>query len=171
MGQQDYAAVLQKVKAAAPDMFYVSLQNADAGSRMISQARKAGVTAQIMSQDAVRHQRFIKSAWKAAEGVYFTFAKIDRDRPEYRNFAALYRKLGYGEPGSYSASAYDAALVLLTAIRKAGGAAPDAIRDQLLAMDVEGASKRILFRNNGDTEAAYVVQRVENGRFVDVWAP
>lgn len=168
-GDKDFSAVLTKVRQANPDVFYVSLQNSSTGALMLIQARRMGIDAAVLSQDAVYHPQLIEIAKEAAEGIYLTFGYTDKDTPEYKAFLKAYSK--YGDPGAYSGYAYDAATVLLKAIKETGSTDPAKIDAAIMDMDFQGASKRIKFMENGDSGSDYVVWVVEDGAFRPYWNP
>jgi len=66
-GDKDFSAVLTKVKAASPDVFYVSLQNSASGALMLIQAKRTGIQAAILGQDAVYHPQLIEIGKDAVE--------------------------------------------------------------------------------------------------------
>jgi len=169
-GDKDFSAVLTKIKAANPDIFYMSLQNSSSGSLMAIQAKRFGLKCPILTQDAVYHPQFLKIAKEAAEGVYLTYGYIDKETDAYKNYYAKYSKM-FGEPGSYSHYAYDSAYALLTAIKKAGSTDAKDIKAELMKLDYQGASKRVKFFENGDSSSNYIVQMVKDGEFVNYWNP
>jgi len=169
-GDKDFSAVLTKIKAANPDLFYMSLQNSSSGSLMAIQAKRFGLKCPILAQDAVYHPQFIKIAKDAAEGVYFTFGYVDKTKEAFKKYYAKYTEM-FGEPGAYSHYAYDSTYALLTAIKKAGSTDPEKIKEQIMAMDYDGASKRVKFFENGDSSSNYIVQLVKGGEFVNFWDP
>ena len=169
-GDKDYSAVLTKIKAAAPDVFYMSLQNSATGSLMAIQAKRFGLKSKIVSQDAVYHPQFIEIAKDAAEGTYLTFGYTDKDRPAYKQYLEKYKSM-FGEPGAYSGYAYDGAMVLLKAIKDAKSTDPAKIKAEIMKMDMDGATKHIKFRENGDSGSDYVIWTVENGKFKTFWNP
>ncbi|GFK92645.1 Leucine-specific-binding protein [Fundidesulfovibrio magnetotacticus] len=169
-GDMDYSAILTKVKAANPDVFYMSLQNNSAGIRMIKQFRQLGLKCAVLSQDAVYHPNFIKEAPEQAQGVFFTFGYADKNSPVYKKFLEKYTAM-HGEPGAYSAYAFDSAYALLTAIKAAKSTKADAIRAELMKLNLPGASKVIKFQDNGDSGSNYVVFKVEGDKFKEYWNP
>ena len=169
-GDKDFSAVLTKIKAANPDVFYVSLQNSASGSLMAIQARRFGLKSAILSQDAVYHPQFISIAKEAAEGVYLTFGYTDEGTPAYKKYIGEYSKM-FGKPGAYSGYAYDGAYVLLSAIKKAGSTDPAKIKKEIMKMDFDGATKRIKFMDNGDSGSNYVIWSVDGGAFKTFWDP
>jgi len=169
-GDKDYSAVLTKVKAAKPDVFYVSLQNSASAAPMLIQIARMGIKAKILGQDAVYHPQLMELAKKDAEGVYLTFGYTDKETPEYKKFYDAY-KAKFGEPGAYSAYAYDSAVAYLKAVKAAGSLDPDKVKAELMKLEFNGASKKIKYKENGDSGSNYVIQVVKNGKFENFWNP
>lgn len=169
-GDKDFSAVLTKIKAAKPDLFYMSLQNSSSGSLMAIQAKRFGLKMPILTQDAVYHPQFITIAKKATKGVYFTFGYVDKTKDSYKKYSAKYTEM-FGKPGAYSGYAYDGAYVLLTAIKKAQSTDPAKIKAEIMKMNFDGASKTIKFFPNGDSSSNYIIQIVKGDEFVPYWNP
>jgi len=168
-GDKDFSAVLTKIKEAGPDVFYMSLQNSASGALMLIQAKRTGLKAAIIGQDAVYHPQLMEIAKDAAEGAYLTFGFIDDTTPAYKKFLATYAK--YGKPGAYSAYAYDAAYSLLSAIKAAKTTDPAKIKAELLKMNRDGASKKIHFAANGEAGSNYIIRVIKDGKFINYWDP
>jgi branched-chain amino acid transport system substrate-binding protein len=111
-GDKDFAAVLTKAKQANADVFYMSLQGYSPGALMALQAKRIGMTSQIVTQDAMFQPKFMEVAKDAAEGVYLTYGFTDKTTPEYKAFEKIYVPK-YGPIAAYATYAYDAATVLL----------------------------------------------------------
>jgi len=169
-GDKDFSAVLTMAKRANPDVLYMSLQNHASGSLMAIQAKRLGLKSTVVSQDAMYHPNFIKVAKDAAEGVYVTYGFTDKYTPEFKAYAKRFTK-DYGEIGAYGTYAYDAALVLLTAIKKAKSTDPKKIKKEIMKMNFQGASKFVKFRPNGDSGSDYVGYKIENGEYRVYWTP
>ena len=169
-GDKDFSAVLTKVKDAKPDVFYVCLQNSATGSLMMIQAKRMGIKASCVSQDAVFHPQLLEIGKDAAEGLYLTYGFQDQEKPEYKAFLDKY-KPKYGDPGSYSAYAYDSAMSYLKAVKAAGTTDPEKVRAAMLKLDYEGASKHVKFLDNGDSGSEYIVYVVKDGAFKKFWNP
>ncbi|WP_319472094.1 branched-chain amino acid ABC transporter substrate-binding protein [uncultured Pseudodesulfovibrio sp.] len=169
-GDKDFSAVLTKVKAANPDVFYVSLQNSATGALLIIQARRMGINAKFLGQDAVYHPQLMSIAKKDAEGVFLTFGYVDTEAPAYKKFIAAY-KPKYGDPGAYSAYSYDSAMTYLLAVKKAGTTDAAKVAETIKGMDYAGASKQIKFKANGDSGSNYIIRMVKGGKFVNYWNP
>jgi branched-chain amino acid transport system substrate-binding protein len=169
-GDMDYSAVLTKIKQANPDVFYMSLQNSSTGIRMIKQIRQLGLTCKILSQDAVFHPNFIKEANAEAQGVYFTFGWVDPSTENYKKYIEKYKAL-FGEPGAYSAYAFDATWVMLGAMKAANSTDPAKVRAEIMKINAPGASKNIKFQENGDSGSNYVIYEVKGDKFAPIYDP
>jgi len=169
-GDMDYSAVLTKVKQANPDVLYMSLQNNSAGIRMIKQFRQMGIKSAVLSQDAVYHPNFIKEAPEQAQGVFFTFGYADKNAAVYKKFLEKYTAM-HGEPGAYSAYAFDSAYALLTAIKNAKSVDADKVRAEMMKLNLVGASKTIKFQDNGDSGSNYVIYKVDGDKFKEYFNP
>ena len=168
-GDKDYSAVLTKIKSANPDLLYISLQNSATGALMVIQAKRLGIDAILMGQDAVYHPKLIEIAKGDSEGMYCTFGAIDKDAPKYKEFLTKYKAISGNEPGAYSAYSFDSATAYLMAVKAAGTTDPAKVRAELLKLDFTGASKHIKYEENGDSGSNYTVYRVTNGEFKPYW--
>ena len=169
-GDKDFSAVLTKVKRARPDVFYMSLQNHASGSLMAIQAKRMGLKAKILSQDAMYHPNFIKVAKAAAEGIYVTYGYTDKSTPAYQAYAKRF-EANYGEIGAYGTYAYDAAIAYFKAVKMAGSTDPAKVKAALLKLDFHGASKRVKFNKKGDSGSSYVAFKITNGEYKLYWTP
>jgi branched-chain amino acid transport system substrate-binding protein len=114
---------------------------------------------------------FIQIAGKAAEGTYLTFSPDPAKIPTAKAFLENYSKK-YGVPGPYSIYAYDAANILLSAVKEAGTAEGKAVAEKFRARSFSGAIGDITFDHKGDVTAPpYVVWTVRDGRFEEYWKP
>lgn len=168
-GDKDFSAVLTKVKAANPDLFYISLQNSATGALMVLQAKRMGITATLMGQDAVYHPKLIEIAKGDSDGMYCTFGAIDKDAPKYIEFLTKYKAKTGNEPGAYSAYSFDSAMAYMLAVKAAGTTEPSKVREELLKLDFTGASKQLSYVENGDSGSNYTVYKVINGEFTPYW--
>ena len=126
----------------------------------IAAIRGAGITVPILGGDGLD----IGSAWKQvtrADNIYFTtHAYLGADNPDARvqAFRALYANAHPGrEPDAFTALGYDAARLLMAAIRSAGSAEPEAVRKALAAThDFPGVTGAISYRNGSRIPAKSV---------------
>jgi branched-chain amino acid transport system substrate-binding protein len=120
----------------------------------------------MITGDGVYDPTFLNIAGKAAEGTLVTFGKDPSGLSTAKDFTAQY-KAKYGEPGPYSIYAYDAANIILSAIRDAGTTDGSKVAEHIGRTTFKGAFGDVSFDQNGDvTIAPYVVWQVRNGQFV-----
>jgi branched-chain amino acid transport system substrate-binding protein len=169
-GDSDFTAVLTKLKRINPDAIYMGVYQPE-GSKMIQQVRKLGLTSDFISEDAVYHPKFLEVGGPAAEGVYLTFAQAP-DTPERRQFIKTYKAMWETDAvGSYAYYAYDAGMMALAAIEKAGTTKADPLQKTLRGNTWTGVSGDIEFDEHGDRKLAHIVWIVKNNEFVPYWDP
>ncbi|HAY40307.1 MAG TPA: branched-chain amino acid ABC transporter substrate-binding protein [Desulfobacteraceae bacterium] len=167
---KDFTAVLTKLKKLNPDVIYMGVYQPE-GSLMVRQAKALGIKAKMLSEDAVFHPKFIEVGGKAAEGTFLTFAKAP-DTPERKDFEKTYMEMWKVETvGSYGYYAYDAAMILLEAIKKAGTTDTDKVVDVLRGTAWNGVTGEIKFDEKGDRKLAHIIWIVKDGKFVPYWDP
>ena len=110
-------------------------------------------------------------AGPAAEGVYLTFAKAP-DTPEREQFVKTYKAMWDAKAvGSYAYYAYDAGMMVLSAINKIGTTKGDALQKEIRANTWSGVTGDIKFDAHGDRKLAHIIWVVKNGQFVPYWDP
>jgi branched-chain amino acid transport system substrate-binding protein len=135
----------------------------------VAALRSAGVTAPILGGDGLD----IGEAWQQAaqtSNVYFTthaYLGADNPDPRVQAFRRLFAKAYPGQhPDAFSALGYDAALLLMAAIKSAGSTNPQAVRKALAAAhDFAGVTGTIRYRDGSRIPAKSVsVIAVTQGR-------
>jgi len=169
-GDSDFTAVLTKLKRVNPDVIYMSVYQPE-GSKMIQQARKLGLSSAFVTEDAVYHPKFLEVAGPAAEGVYLTFAKAP-ETPEKEQFIKTYKAMWKVDAvGTYAYFAYDAGMMALAAIEKAGTTKGDALQKTIRDTTWPGVTGDIKFDEHGDRKLAHIVWIVKDNQFVPYWDP
>lgn len=170
-GDRDFKSVLTLIREKNPELIFFGGIYPEAGL-LVRQARELGIKSPFMSGDGTIDPKFIEIAGsQAAEGTYLTFSPDPKNIPSATGFIEKYRAK-YGETGPYSIYAYDAANIMLTAIKQANTTEGKIIIDKLHSMEFSGAIGKIRFDEKGDvTNAPYVVWITKNGKFVEHWKP
>ena len=169
-GREDFTDVLKSVKSLNADVLYVYLSGSASMASFLVQAKRIGIRAAVMSHDAVHHPGLIRDAGDATDGLYLTHPPLDKTSAPYYAFLENYRA-NFGRPSVYSAYAYDSAMAYFNAIKEAGTTDPDKVRAAMLTLDFDGASKRIQFKENGDSVSNFIIQKIVSGEFKDYWNP
>ena len=165
----DFSAILEKVRAARPDLIYLPDQYQVVNLAM-RQARQKGITAPFLGGDAWDSRDLDVGA---ADGGYYTTHYDPSDtRPEVRSFLAAYGDRYRDAAGSprvpdaIAALSYDAADLLLSAIEAAGSDNTDAVRQELESMTFHGVTGTITFDSLHDPVKGAVIIRVKDGKKV-----
>ena len=73
--------------------------------------------------------------------------------------------------GSYAYYAYDAAMMVLAAVEKAGTTKADTLQKTLRENTWPGVTGDIKFDEHGDRKLAHIVWNVKDNQFVPYWDP
>ncbi len=118
-GEQNYSAVVTKIKAANPDAVFWTAYYAD-GGLLIKQLREAGYQGLIAVGDGSNSPDLFKLAGDAAEGVIGFSNPTAEFLPGAKAFSDTYAKQFKNPPGPYAPLTYDGMKLLAWAITKAG---------------------------------------------------
>ena len=171
--EQDYSAILTRLKAAGPDVVFFTGYYPEAGL-LLKQKKQMGWKVPFIGGDAINNPDLVKIAGKeAAEGFLFLSPPVpkDLDTPEAKAYVASYQKK-YGEaPQSiYGVLAGDGFRVVAASIQATGSTTSgEKIRAGLGALkDFPGFTGKIAFNAKGDRIGElYRVYKVDaNGNFV-----
>lgn len=167
-GDKDFTAVLTNIKALNPDAVFAP-GNFTESALLVKQARQLGIDAQFMGGDTWETQEFIDVGGKDVEGVALSTA-FDREKAsteEAKKFLDAYTKEYNGEPSALTAMAYDAYLIAVSGIEKAGTATDTVkIRDAIAATkDLECVTGMTTLDENGDPIKGVVIKTVKDGKF------
>ncbi|PIC76320.1 branched-chain amino acid ABC transporter substrate-binding protein [Sporosarcina sp. P19] len=167
LGQSDYKAQLTKIKSLNPDLVLASALYNE-GAVILDQARKMGIDIPFVGGNGFNSPEVIKIAGDAANGLIVAtpwFAKKDDEK--VKKFVEDY-EAAYGmEPDQFAAQAYDGFYVMAEAIKNAGEADRDAIRDALAEIkDFEGVLGNMSFDEEGDIIMEPTVLIIEGDEYV-----
>jgi branched-chain amino acid transport system substrate-binding protein len=157
----DFRALLTRVKAANADLVYGGFVIDSGGPQVIQQMKALGLFdagAKFLGPDGLYSPALVEQATPAAvnNNVYVTFAGLPPDQLPtdvgkrfYTDFRAKYKE----EPLGWAMYAYQATLVTLDAINRAGAKDRAKIIEALHnTKNFEGITGRFSFDENGDTD-------------------
>lgn len=166
-GDKDFSAILTNIKAKNPDAIFAP-GNFTESALLVKQARQLGIEAPFMGGDTWETQEFIDVGGKDVEGVALSTA-FDREKAtttEAKKFLDEYVKEYKGEPSALTAMAYDAYLIAIDGIKRAGSTDTVKIRDAIAATkDLECVTGMTTLDKNGDPIKGAVIKTVKDGKF------
>jgi branched-chain amino acid transport system substrate-binding protein len=150
VGTTDFRATLTKIKSTNPDALYFGGVVTEAGL-VRQQMKEVGLDVPMIGVDGFYDPEFIKIAGTAADGTISGIVK-EQENAKLAEMDKAYAAAGFAEPaGTYTKNAYDAANIIIAAIKKAGkdrAAIGKAIRET----DYDGAMGHTTFDENGQTK-------------------
>ncbi|MCQ4923113.1 ABC transporter substrate-binding protein [Tissierella carlieri] len=167
-GDQDFSAQLTNIKSLNPDVIFAP-GNYGESALLIKQARDLGITAPILGGDTWEAPEFIEIGGAAVEGaVYSTHFTSESPVTEVsKTFLEDYKAKYDKEANAFAALGYDAYMVIIDAIEKAGSTDSVVIRDKIAATkDFVGSTGIITLDENGDAVKSAVINQVKDGKFV-----
>jgi branched-chain amino acid transport system substrate-binding protein len=166
-GDQDFTAQLTNIKSKNPDVIFAP-GNFTESALLIKQARQLGITVPFIGGDTWETPSFLQIGGSAVEGATFStfFATEKPITPESAVFLKAYRAQYKEDPSAVTALSYDAYILILDAIKRAGVANSVKIQQQLVATkDFQGAAGVINFDQNRNAIKNAVIKTVKNGKF------
>lgn len=170
LGQLDFSAELAQIAAQQPDAVYAFMPGG-MGVNFVKQYRQAGLDAiPFLSAFTVDETTLPGQKDAAIDFMAGSNWAPDMKNPFAQEFTAAYEKAYKRVPASFAVQAYDAALLIDSAIAKAGGKLDDkdALRAGLKAADFQSPRGDFRFANNHfpiqDFYLTKVVKR-EDGKY------
>jgi branched-chain amino acid transport system substrate-binding protein len=161
--QQDFKALLTKVKSTSPDVIFFGGTTATGGGLLRRQMGDVGLsgTPYLGGDGLSDSEEFLKEAGPMSQNVYYSVAAPDATKlASAKAFVAAYEARFKTPVGAYSANAYSAANIEIAAIEKAvkenGGKLPtraEVLKNVAATRDFDTPIGKIGFDANGDTTA------------------
>ncbi len=172
--EADYTTILTKIKGLNPDALYYGGVD-QAGAKLAKQAYDVIPKMPKGGGDGMYGASLLKGAgFPSVDGWYATIAGVHLlDNPEVQPWVDRFKKRWNKSPQDYSITAYDAALVVLDAIRRvaATGKTPDRhnVRDALQGANLKTLQGTVSFDQYGDLKIRVisVFQIVHNAKYPD----
>ncbi len=157
VGTTDFRAVLTKIKDAGADGIYFGGVITEAGI-LRKQQVELGLDVPMIGISGFYDPEFIALAGDAAEGTMVSYPAA-QSNPKLEQMHADYAARGFAEPESpYTKYAYDAANILLAAIRQAGTEDKAALAQAIRGISYDGVLGTTTFDANGQTQIPVEVE-------------
>ena len=173
---QDFSAVISKVKSANPEAVFYGGEYPQAGP-LSQQAKAAGLKVPLMGGDGIFSPVYIELAGKTSEGDLSTSVGAPTETLESaKSFVSGYAEGGFKEPyEAYGAQSYDAANAIINALKVSLKDASDAqsAREATITevgkVSFDGATGKVEFDEFGDTTNKIITAyEVKGGKWVAV---
>ncbi|WP_422699894.1 ABC transporter substrate-binding protein [Dendrosporobacter quercicolus] len=165
---QDFKSVLTKIKAKKADLLYIPGYYEDVG-KIVKQAREMDITIPVLGGDAWDSPKLVELGGpQALNNTFFTnFYSVEDTNPAAQAFAQAYRK-EYGQtPDSMAAMGYDAAHLLIDAIKRANSTDAAKIREALAATgSFNSVSGDMRLNETHDAVRGVVIIELKDGKQV-----
>jgi branched-chain amino acid transport system substrate-binding protein len=162
-GDTDFRAQLSAIKAAHPDVVFLPGYYPEV-SVILKQARQLGLTIPFIGCEAWDNPTLVQIAGPAANGCYFSNQfSADDPAPIVQEFDKQYLAVYGVKPDNFAALGYDAAHVVLEAIRRSAGT--DGIREALASTkDFPGVSGQITIDAQRNASKPVVILAIRDGK-------
>lgn len=166
-GDRDFTAQLTQIKELNPDIVFAPNEYAEEAA-ILQQAKQLGLTPDIifMAGDSADVPELVEIAGENAEGFVYTaqFHPDGYTHPEAVKFVKGFREKYGIEPETFSVTGYDAYLIMIDAIERAGSTNPDAIKAALDETDFVGARGETRFDEEGNAVLGCPVIEIKDGK-------
>ena len=150
----DWKAILTKLRGRNPDAVFYGGMDATGGP-LLKQGRELGIKAVFSFGDGACTDKMKELAGEAAEGLLCSQAGIPPQAAS-KKFLDAYKKKFNTDPILYSPFTYDAANLLIEAMKKANSTDPKKYLGELQKISFTGASGPIAFDDKGDRKDAEI---------------
>lgn len=165
---QDFKTVLTKIKAQSPEMIYVPGYYEEVG-KIIKQARELGIAVPFVGGDGWDSPKLAEiGGAEALNKVYFTnHYSVEDTSPVSKTFVEAYKK-EYGQvPDAMAVLGYDAAYVLVDAIKRANSIESAKIKEALAnTKNYQGVTGNLSLNSTHDAVKSAVIIEMVNGKQV-----
>lgn len=165
-GDVDFTAQLTKIRAATADAI-LDWSRYHEGALIAKQVRQMGIKLSIFGGDGAAHPKYIELGGDAVDGVYYAThfsPSTSGDLPVARRLVEKLRAKYGKDPDFIHSEAYDAMLIAVDAIKRAGSLDREKIRQAIATTDLEGTRGRIRFDKNGDPTFETHVVKIVGGK-------
>ncbi len=156
----DFSAILGKVAAADPDVIFIP-DYYDKVNLIAAQLVEKGIEKPLIGCDGWDSAEL--NTELISEGYFSNHYSPADERAIVQDFIANYEAAYGTQPDALATLGYDAANMLIQAIKEADSTDATAIRDALAAEEFEGVSGNITFDANGDPIKSAAVVQIQDG--------
>jgi branched-chain amino acid transport system substrate-binding protein len=165
----DFSAQMTKVKSLNPDAIVVSaLVEPASGILLAKKALGFPAKMRVIGGNGLNSPKIGEIAGDAADGTLVGSPWfVGKDDPANQKFVAAYKAKYGSDPDQFAAQAYDTLFIVADAIKAAGAADSEKIKDALIKTKHKGVLGAFAFtpdRDPGDTSGVVVLE-MKSGKF------
>ena len=163
---KDFSAIITKIKEQKPDLLYLGMMYTD-GALFAQQVKKANFDVALCGTGALYSSELIKLGGSAVDGLYLTVSFFPDDpKPVVQDFVKSYEAKYSKLPTQFAAQAYDAANLIIEALKK-GATDRKTLRDNLAAIkDFPGVTGNTTFDENRDVNKTMSRLVIKDGKYI-----
>ena len=164
-GDQDFSAQLTGIRSSGPDVVYIPGYYTDVGNIAL-QARKLGLTVPLLGGDGWDSSKLGQIGGEAINNSYYSNHYSHQDpSPRVQDFIKKYKDKFGETPDGLAALGYDAARILIEAMRRAKSLGGDAIAAELAATeDFDGVTGKISIDADRNAVKPAVMLEMKDGQ-------
>jgi branched-chain amino acid transport system substrate-binding protein len=163
----DFKSILTKLKSVNPDLIYYGGADSQAAP-MVKQMKTLGVKAPLMGGEMVHTPTFLQLAGDAANGTVASLAGLPLEQmPGGADYVAKYKKRFNEDVQTYSPYAYDGAMAMFDAMKKANSTDPAKYLPLLAKTDIPAVtSTHLEYDARGDLKnGGITLYKVVDGKW------
>jgi branched-chain amino acid transport system substrate-binding protein len=165
-GDTDFRAQLTNIKGKNPDVIFIPGYYTEVGNIAV-QARSLGLKQPLLGGDGWDSPKLAEIGKDAVQGSYFSnHYSADSNDPRVKKFVADFQKRYKERPDALAAVAYDAANIMIDAIKRAGNTDRAKIRDAIAATkNFPGVTGNITIDQDRNAVKPAVILKVQGNKF------
>ncbi len=172
-GDTDFSKQLQRIKDSGAGVLFTP-QHYNEVPLIVRQAKTLGLSMPVIGSNSWAGGDLIGSCGNDCNGLFFTGNYAPGNAKGLnKTFVEAYNKAYSENPDEPAALTWDAARLIIKAIKDTGGLSGDLIKDRAAVKealaktkDFDGAAGKISFNDNGDPDKCTVIVKIdENGVF------
>jgi branched-chain amino acid transport system substrate-binding protein len=165
-GDVDFKAQLTQIASKKPDLLVIGALLEEA-SKIVGQARTAGITAHVVGGNGLNSPKLISLAGPAAEGVVVGAAYFSGNAYSgNRDFVTSYQKRYGSAPDQFAAQSYAAAQIVASVVKGGKSTGPDICAAFAKLASVNTVLGPFTFDADRNAKAPSAILTVKDGKFV-----
>jgi branched-chain amino acid transport system substrate-binding protein len=166
-GNQDFKAQLNNIKSSKPDCVLIPGYYSEVGT-IARQAREIGLTVPLLGGDGWESPKLVPGAGTALEGCFFSnhYFSTELDDPATKQFISAFEAKYKTRPDALAALGYDAARLLVDAMKRAKSLDGPDLRDAIAqARDFAGVTGKITIDENRNARKQALIMQIKGPDF------